>query len=65
MLRIAKVGKEFLLDPTHKLGGRGAYICKNKECMSNAIKKHLLNRAFRMNLDKEIYQKLEEYGENI
>lgn len=64
MLRIAKVNNEFLIDFHHKLGGRGAYVCKNNQCINLAIKKRLFNRAFRMNIDSSIYEKIGEYEQN-
>lgn len=65
MLRIAKINNDFMLDHNHKLGGRGAYVCKCSACISLAIKKRALNRAFKMNVDEIIYQQLGEYEQNI
>ena len=64
MLRIARVNQEYLIDERNKLGGRGAYICNTKECIDLTIKKKLLNRAFKTNLDVQIYEKLGEYEQN-
>lgn len=64
LIRIAKINNEFILDENHKLGGRGAYICKNKECIDLAIKKRLLNRAFKQNIENSIYDKLGEYEQS-
>ena len=64
MLRIAKINDSFIIDKSQKLGGRGAYICKNNQCISLAINKKMLNRAFKMNLDSSIYEKIGEYEQN-
>ncbi len=48
-----------VLDETGKAAGRGAYVCADGECMSTAIKKRALNRAFKTQLDKSIYDGLE------
>ncbi len=64
MLRIAKINNEFVIDTKQKLGGRGAYICKNPNCLKLTIKKHLLNRAYKMNVGEEIYNKLGEYEQS-
>lgn len=64
MLRIAKIGEEFIIDEKNKFGGRGAYVCKDKACIDLTIKKKLLNRAFKMNVDSDIYSKLGEYEQN-
>ena len=64
LLRIAKVNNEYLLDLNQKKGGRGAYVCKNSQCLETTIKKRLLNRAFKSNLDNSIYVQLGEYEQN-
>lgn len=64
MLRIARVNQEYLIDENNKLGGRGAYICKENKCIDLTIKKKLLNRAFKSNLDAIIYEKLGDYEQN-
>lgn len=64
MLRVAKVNNEYLLDVKQKLQGRGAYICKTDKCLETTIKKKLLNRAFKSNLDNSIYIQLGEYEKN-
>ena len=62
MLRISK--QQERIEINTKSNGRGAYICKNNDCINLVIKKHLLNRAFKCNLDNEIYEKLGEYEQN-
>ena len=52
---------EISLDFNGKKSGRGAYICKNKDCVDLVIKKRLLNRAFKSNLDLEVYNQLGDY----
>ena len=53
------------LDATGKLNGRGAYICKNKECFTKAQKSNALSRAFEMAVPGEIYETLERELEDI
>ena len=64
MLRIAKVNNNFLIDENFKLGGRGAYVCKNNQCVSLTLKKKMLNKAFKMNIDASVYEALGEYEQN-
>ena len=64
MLRIAKVQDSFLVDSNHKLGGRGAYVCKDNLCIEQTIKKRLLNKAFKMNIESSIYEELGKYEQN-
>lgn len=59
LIRIVKTKEnEVLIDNSKKIDGRGAYVCKNEQCIATIEKKKTLNRAFKMNLDKEIYDKL-------
>ena len=49
LMRIVKNKEsQIFLDPTGKANGRGAYICKDAECLKKAIKSKALNRAFKM-----------------
>ena len=60
MLRLARVSGVYQFDENQKMGGRGAYVCKNKDCMALTLKKRLFNKAFKCNLPQEVYLKLEE-----
>ncbi len=42
-----------------KKDGRSAYICKNRECLKNAIKFRKLEKSFKCKIDKKIYESLE------
>lgn len=64
MIRIARVNDEFMLDLNHKLGGRGAYVCMDNKCIDLTIKKKLLNRTFKSNLEAKVYDMLGEYEQN-
>ncbi len=61
MLRIARINENFLIDKNHKLGGRGAYVCIDSKCIELTIKKKLLNRSFKTNVNPEIYTILSEH----
>ena len=61
MLRILKTTEdEVVLDTTGKLNGRGAYLCKNVECLKKAVKNKGIERSFKMPIDKAVYEKLEK-----
>ena len=64
MLRIAKVNHEYLIDKNNNLFGRGAYICKDQKCIELTLKKKLLNRSFKENINSSIYEQLGEYEQN-
>ena len=66
MLRILKTTEdEVVLDTTGKLNGRGAYLCKNVECLKKAIKHKGIERSFKMEIDKAVYERLEKEFLNI
>lgn len=67
LMRIVKNKEgEIFLDPSGRANGRGAYICKDPECLKKAIKTKALNRAFKVEVSDEVYEKLlaelESYG---
>ena len=51
---------EFSVDLTGKKAGRGAYICRKKECLEAAKKNHGLERSFRQKINNEVYDRLAE-----
>lgn len=50
---------EINADTTGKMSGRGAYICKSKECFCKLKKQNALSRAFSANVSEEVYDILE------
>ncbi|MBR6426603.1 MAG: YlxR family protein [Clostridia bacterium] len=46
-------------DPSGKKPGRGAYICKNPDCLKTARKKKALERSLSSTISDEIYLWLE------
>ncbi len=66
LVRVVKTSDgEIRLDTTGKLNGRGAYICKNKECLNKARKMNAFSRAFEMTVPNEIYNQLETELDDI
>lgn len=51
---------EISLDLTGKKSGRGAYVCKNPQCLKMARKKRAFERAFSMQISEEVYNLMEE-----
>ncbi|MGL5694500.1 MAG: RNase P modulator RnpM [Peptostreptococcaceae bacterium] len=59
LMRIVKnKDGEIYIDKTGKASGRGAYICKSVECLQKAIKTKALNKAFKIEVSDEVYEKL-------
>lgn len=60
MMRILKTPEdEIVLDMTGKRNGRGAYLCKQRECLLKAEKNKGLERSFKMSIPSEVYESLE------
>ncbi len=55
LLRIVKIKDEYKLDLSLKMDGRGAYICKNLKCFEKALKTKGLERSFKSQIPKDIY----------
>ncbi len=65
LVRILKTEDDILVDITGKKNGRGAYVCKNG-CILNCEKTHALDRAFKIAVEKEQYQKIvKEFDELV
>ncbi|MCR5255333.1 MAG: YlxR family protein [Acetatifactor sp.] len=63
VLREAEGG--FVLDATGKKNGRGAYVCKNFECLKAARKNKGLERSFREVIPEDVYSNLEKEFESL
>lgn len=60
LIRIVKYEGEIKLDPSFKAAGRGAYICRSKDCIDLAVKRKMLNRAFKCEVSQSVYGELSE-----
>lgn len=65
LIRIVKQEDDISLDITGKKNGRGAYICNNVECLEKAIKTKGLDRSFKMQVSKEVYDRLKTDMEKL
>ena len=52
------------VDLKGKMSGRGAYICKSKECLEKAFKAKRLSRNLDTPISEDIYNRLKEEIEN-
>ncbi|SMC21690.1 hypothetical protein SAMN02745134_01415 [Clostridium acidisoli DSM 12555] len=48
------------VDFTGKKPGRGAYICKDIECLEKAIKTRRLSKNLEINISDEVYENLKD-----
>ena len=51
---------EISLDLTGKKAGRGAYVCRDIECLKKARKARRLDKAFSCRIPEEVYDRMEE-----
>jgi hypothetical protein len=59
LLRIVKPKDGNLeIDLIGKKNGRGAYICKDENCLNKAIKTKKLERVFEVSIDNEFYESI-------
>lgn len=66
LVRLVKTPeRELEWDFTGKKNGRGAYICKNGDCLDKAFIKKAFNRSFKMTLTTSAYDRLSEELKNI
>ena len=50
-------------DLTYKSQGRGAYVCKDPECLEKARKARRFERTFSEKIDEEVFGKIAEGAE--
>lgn len=61
LIRIIKTNEdEIFIDMTGKSNGRGAYICKDAECLKKAISRKGLERAFKCKIPEDTFRMLDE-----
>lgn len=67
MLRVLKAAEDdrICLDTSGKKNGRGAYVCKSRECLQKARKNKGLERSFKMSIPNEVYDALEKEFDEI
>ena len=49
---------EFTLDATGRKNGRGAYLCRNGDCLEKAIRQKGLERSFQAAIPATVYDDL-------
>ena len=64
LLRIVRTPEgEILLDATGKKSGRGAYVCRDAQCLKKARKSRALDRMLEISIPDEVYEALERQME--
>ncbi|MCQ2485960.1 MAG: YlxR family protein [Clostridia bacterium] len=61
LVRVVKTPEdEILIDLTGRKNGRGAYICRDVECLKKARKAKRIEKSFQCNIPDEVYDKMEQ-----
>jgi len=61
LLRIVKSPEGMIsFDRVGKAPGRGAYICKSKECLDKAVRQRQLERALETKIEQSVFSQLME-----
>ena len=50
---------KFVCDPSGKLNGRGAYVCRDPKCAAAARKSKAFERSFSCRVGADVYDELE------
>lgn len=59
LIRIVKQSDgNIMVDFTGRANGRGAYLCPNADCLTQAIKAKRLSREFECEIPQEVYEEL-------
>ena len=65
LVRIVKTSTGLMVDAKGKEPGRGAYLCKTRECWENALKGQRLEYIMRMAVTPQDRRNLEEYLQKL
>lgn len=61
LVRIVRTPEGALqLDPTGRMNGRGAYVCRDTACLDKALKKKALQRSLKEEISEDVILKLKE-----
>ncbi|MBR3795798.1 MAG: YlxR family protein [Clostridia bacterium] len=61
LLRIVKSPEGVIsFDRVGKAPGRGAYICRSKECLDKAVRQRQLERALETKIEQDVFSQLME-----
>ena len=60
LYRIVKSEDGITLDKTGKKNGRGAYVCKDENCIAKLKKQKILSKVFSCDVDGAVYDKIME-----
>ena len=66
LVRVVRTAEgEVMVDETSKRSGRGAYLCRQRDCWEKALAHRQLDRALKMTLKAEVKTQLQEYASGL
>ncbi len=64
LLRMAKFQDDtYQLDHKQRLDGRGAYVCNDKCCIEQVMKKNAFHRSYKTKVTEQCYEELKKFQE--
>lgn len=65
LVRVVKTPEdEILIDLTGRKNGRGAYICRDVECLKKARKSKRIEKSFQCSISDKVYDDMEQELKN-
>ena len=61
LVRVLRTAEgDLMIDTSGKANGRGAYLCKDEQCLARAQKTKALERSLKTSISPEIFEQLRE-----
>lgn len=64
LFRVVRIDGQVQLDLSYKAQGRGAYVCRNAQCVALAEKKKAFNRSLKGLISEEVINSIKMELEN-
>lgn len=58
LIKIVRTAEGAEIDRSQNKFGRGAYVCKDSECIKNMTKRRSLSKHFKKQIDDKIYDEI-------
>lgn len=66
LVRIVRTPEgEIVIDPPARIAGRGAYLCRNKRCWTEALRQRRIGSALRVALTAEDWARIEAFAAGL
>lgn len=62
LIRVVPCGDTVVIDKEHNILSRGAYVCRNTECISAVQKRRAFNKLICRAVDNTFYEELTDYA---